>query len=169
MTSTGMSKEMYEHILKNKHLIDIDLDNGVVTTPKGTHGTLCSSTGYLRVKLNKKLCQVHQIIAVCLYGEDCVGMQVNHINADKQDNRPDNIELLSIYDNIKEQLQRNKKESKGTFKNSIKVIATNIETNEKLCFESMSEARRVLKVHASEVRAGRQKTSKGYTLEFIES
>lgn len=54
MTSTGMSKEMYEHILKNKHLIDIDLDNGVVTTPKGTHGTLCSSTGYLRVKLNKK-------------------------------------------------------------------------------------------------------------------
>lgn len=168
MKSTGMSKEMYEHILKNKHLIDIDLDNGVVTTPKGTHGTLCSSTGYLKVKLNKKLCQVHQIIAVCLYGNDCVGMQVNHINANKLDNHPDNIELLTIYDNVKEQLQRNKRESKGAFKKAIKVIATNIETNEKLYFDSMEEARKVLKVRTYQVRAGMQKTSKGYTLEFIE-
>lgn len=99
----GMSKDMYDFIVQNRDCINIDLENGIITTPKGTNGTICSSTGYLRVKINKRLLQVHQILAVEYFGEKCIGMTVNHIDGDKLNNKKENLEMISRRDNVKHQ------------------------------------------------------------------
>lgn len=99
----GMSKDMYDFIVQNRDCINIDLENGIITTPKGTNGTICSSTGYLRVKINKRLLQVHQILAVEYFGEKCIGMTVNHINGDKLNNKKENLEVISHRENVEHQ------------------------------------------------------------------
>lgn len=103
ISNIGMSEDMYQFILENKEMIKKDLNKGVILTPKGTNGTICSSTGYLRVKVNKKLLQVHQILAVEYFGEKCIGMTVNHIDGDKLNNKKENLEMISRRDNIKHQ------------------------------------------------------------------
>ena len=99
--NSGMSIDIYNFIINNKNRLDYDLDNGLVITPKGTNGSLCSSTGYLRVKVNKKSLQVHQIMAVIYFGEKCIGYQVNHIDGNKINNKKENLELLTRKENIK--------------------------------------------------------------------
>lgn len=98
----GMSKDMYAFIMNYKHRIpNIDLETGTITTAKRTNGTVCSSTGYLRVKVNKKLLQVHQVLAVCYFGEQCIGMQINHIDGNKTNNLKTNLEVVTQIENIK--------------------------------------------------------------------
>lgn len=96
-----MSEEMYNFILCNIDRLRYDLINGLIITPKGTNGTFCSSTGYLRVKVNKKSLQVHQVLSVMYYDEKCIGMTVNHKDGNKLNNRRSNLELLSLKDNVK--------------------------------------------------------------------
>lgn len=98
-----MSIEMYNFIVDNLDRINIDIPNGVVITPRNTNGTICKSTGYLRVKVNKKTLQVHQILAVVYYGESCIGMQVNHKDGNKLKNVKSNLELVTREDNIRHQ------------------------------------------------------------------
>lgn len=96
-----MSKDMYNFILDNKHRLLIDVDNGLVITPKGTNGTICSSTGYLKVKVNKRTLQVHQVLSVIYFGEECVGMQINHKDGNKLNNMMDNLEVCTQLENLK--------------------------------------------------------------------
>lgn len=103
ISNIGMSKDMYQFILENKEMIKKDLNKGVILTPKGTNGTVCSYTGYLRVKVNKKVLQVHQVLAVEYFGEKCIGMTVNHIDGDKLNNKKENLEMISRSDNVKHQ------------------------------------------------------------------
>lgn len=55
----GTSREMINHIQKNKDKVVYDIEKGVVTTEKGTHGFICSSTGYIRFKLSGRVVQAH--------------------------------------------------------------------------------------------------------------
>lgn len=91
--SKGMSLDMYTFIKRNMHRIPrIDVEKGEITTVKGTNGSICTSTGYRRIKVNGRTLQVHQILAVAIFGDDCVGMQVNHIDGVKTNNHLDNLE-----------------------------------------------------------------------------
>lgn len=99
--NAGMSIEMYDFIINNKDRLNYDLVNGLVITPKNTNGSKCSSTGYLRVKVNKKTLQVHQIMAVIYFGNKCIGKQINHIDGNKLNNRVDNLEPVSQKENLK--------------------------------------------------------------------
>lgn len=98
-----MSLEMYNFIKDNQNKLQYDLENGLIITPKGTNGTICSSTGYLRVKVNKKTLQVHQILAVKYFGEKCVGMQINHKDGNKLNNKINNLEISTQLENLKHQ------------------------------------------------------------------
>lgn len=100
-----MSKEIYDFILKNIHKIDLDLDRGLITTPRGTNGTVCSSTGYLRVKVSGKTLQVHQILAVKYFGEKCIGLQVNHKDGNKLNNSKENLEMVTMDKNLRHALE----------------------------------------------------------------
>lgn len=96
-----MSAEMYKFIVDNENRLQYDLDNGLVITPKNTNGTVCKSTGYLRVKVNGRTLQVHQILAVKYFGDKCIGMQVNHKDGNKLNNKEDNLELVTQIENIR--------------------------------------------------------------------
>lgn len=107
MSNAGMSEQMFEFISSNLNRLTIDIEKGIITTPRGTNGTICSSTGYLRVKVNKKTLQVHQLLAVAYYGKSCVNMQVNHKDGDKLNNKKDNLELVTLQDNVRHAWKNN--------------------------------------------------------------
>lgn len=96
-----MSLDMYNFIKENEDRLKYDLEKGLVITPKNTNGTICTSTGYLRVKVNKKALQVHQIMAVKYFGDKCIGMQINHKDGNKLNNLKTNLDLVTREENIK--------------------------------------------------------------------
>lgn len=100
MSSKGMSQDMYDFIVENMSLFNINEDKGIITTPKGTNGTICTSTGYLRFKFKKRTLQVHQVLAVKYFGELCIGKQINHINGNKTINTKENLEPVTQQENI---------------------------------------------------------------------
>lgn len=101
-TNKGMSLDMYQYISQNVNkLKSINLETGVVETAKNTNGYVCSSTGYLRVKLGEKTIPVHSVLAALRFKEKCIGKQVNHKNGDKLDNSIHNLEVVTQAENIK--------------------------------------------------------------------
>lgn len=100
-----MSEETYNFIVDNLDKLDYDLVNGKIITSRGNNGTVCSSTGYLRVRVSGKLLQVHQVLAVVYFGESCIGNQINHKDGNKLNNRKDNLEPISQKENIKHQIE----------------------------------------------------------------
>ena len=103
MSNKGMSEKTFSFIKENLNRLEINEKEGVVITPKGTNGSLCSSTGYLRVKLNGKNIPVHQILAVFYFGDKCIGLQVNHKDGNKLNNLKENLEVVTQKENIKHQ------------------------------------------------------------------
>ena len=100
MSNFGMSEDRYRHIVKYTADFSVDLDTGVVTSPKGTNG-FYDKTGYLRFNVKGKNIKVHQIVSQRMFGEDCIGMQVNHKDGNKLNNRGSNIELSTLKENVR--------------------------------------------------------------------
>lgn len=166
-----MGEEMYNKIIEILPLLNIDYVKGIITTPKGGHGTI-DSTGYLVFQRNRIKFQLHQVLAVYHFGKECIGMTVNHKNGNKEDNRIDNLELMTLSDNVKHQHRiglafDQRKSNKET---SIKVLGTNIETGESLTFKSIGEASRATnsdRAHISKCIKGKQRQTNGYTWKSI--
>jgi hypothetical protein len=119
--------------------------------------------GYLRVKLDGRMELQHQIFAIARWGKECIGMTVNHINENKQDNSWDNLELVTMVDNIKLRTSDH-----GFPKMPIKAI--NIETGYGELFESQLEASKILGLKAADINNminGRQKRVGKYKFEKI--
>ncbi|MCU5173709.1 HNH endonuclease [Bacillus tropicus] len=91
-----MKKETYEHIKKYIHLLDIDYENGVILNRKSQ----VVKPGYAKVKFKQKMIGVHQIISFLKYGKKNVGLNVNHIDGDKLNNKPSNLEVVTQSENI---------------------------------------------------------------------
>lgn len=68
--------------------------------------------GYLEVKINNKNIKIHQLVAKAFcdnrYKETKIKTEIHHKNRNKQDNRAENLQILSIAEHHKE---HNKKES----------------------------------------------------------
>lgn len=57
--------------------------------------------GYLRVvRLGRNYC-VHNLVAAAFHGPKPVGLEVNHRDGDKGNNRPENLEYVSRAENMK--------------------------------------------------------------------
>lgn len=68
--------------------------NGVIL-----RGTL-SKDGYVNVTVSRKRFFLHRLVASTFIGKGC-GLEVNHKNGNKLDNRIENLEYLSHLDNIR--------------------------------------------------------------------
>lgn len=138
-TGKGMSEDMYNFILENMYKVEVDLENGLIKTAKNTNGTICSSTGYLKVKINKKTLQVHQLLAVAYFGEKCIGYQINHIDGNKLNNKKENLEIVTRQENIRHQIENN---LSIMSKKVIKVDKLDLEGNYICTYDSIMEASR---------------------------
>jgi len=64
-----------------------------------------NSYGYLQVKLNNKNYSIHSLVAKYIIGEKPKDFVVNHIDGNKLNNKPSNLEYVTIADNIKHSIE----------------------------------------------------------------
>lgn len=95
-----------------------------------------TNDGYLRVELwknhkGKKIC-VHYIVYTSFNGQIPDGMQINHINEIKSDNRPENLNVLTPKENINwgTHNERMRKTKRGMHYNTITRKTNGKESNQ---------------------------------------
>lgn len=122
-----------------------------------------SQCGYLFVNLSelgrRKQYGIHQVVALAFFGQPPDGHVVDHINCDKHDNRPENLEYVTNSENVLRQYRNgllcNKGESHGGSKltnaqvNDIRLLQ-GLETAEYL-----SSVYKVCSGHIKNIWAGR--------------
>lgn len=94
--------------LPKYYRLEIDLNTGeikIFSDSKHAKGKELSQylnpSGYKRVKMNNKNIQVHSLIAELFYGKRPENLVVNHIDGDKLNNHPNNLEYVTIAENIR--------------------------------------------------------------------
>ncbi|MEK4640348.1 HNH endonuclease [Bacillus sp. FSL W8-0519] len=89
-----MKIETYEHIKKYIHLLNIDYENGVILNRRPQ-----IVQGYAKIKFKQKMIGLHQIISFLKYGKENIDLIVNHIDGDKLNNKPSNLEIVTYREN----------------------------------------------------------------------
>lgn len=93
-----------------KKLFTYDPDTGILTrrisisTAKAGDVVGCLDNGYLRVCVKSRLCSVHRVIWVIVYGREPKNY-IDHINHVKSDNRLVNLRDVTNQDNQRNQLK----------------------------------------------------------------
>lgn len=88
----------------------------MISNKKGKILTPSNSHGYLAVKMGTSpfVWRVHQLVARAFIGPCPVGSVVNHIDGNKHNNRPENLEYISNSDNVKHAYRTGLLSNKGT-------------------------------------------------------
>lgn len=114
--------------LPKYYKLQIDMSNGdikIFSESKHAKGRelskFLSPYGYLRVKMNNKSVQIHSIIAELFLGERPENLVVNHIDGNKLNNHPSNLEYVTIARNIQHSIEMglhicNRRELMPTYK-----------------------------------------------------
>lgn len=96
-------KPIYAYSLDGQYLASSEGDIQRVNRRK-VLSTHFDRAGYIRVKVSKdginRVVAVHRLVADAFLGTCPKGMQVNHIDGDKTNNRPENLEYVSPSENI---------------------------------------------------------------------
>jgi hypothetical protein len=126
--------------------------SGRIRTPSPNHH------GYLALKLQRKHAFIHRLVAAAFIGTCPDGMQVNHINGDKSDNRSENLEYVTPSENIKHAWRklgfspyRPSGESNGNSKLTVQIVR-NIRLKWTTNKYTLSELGRQFDIHRTTVR-----------------
>ena len=76
---------------------DVDIIRGVCLVGK----RISDKDGYIVIYYRGKVTREHHIISYFIFGHRMVGKQVNHLNLDRSDNRPLNLELCTGSENVR--------------------------------------------------------------------
>ena len=133
---------------------------------------------YKRVQLWRngkcKFAQVHRLEYEAFYGPIPENMQVNHINEDKYDNRLENLNLLSLQDNLnwgtaRERSAKKRYNTKAYGMGSKTIMQYDLEGNFIQEWPSQKEIQRALGFLQSNISAvciNKAKTAYGYKWKF---
>jgi len=123
------------------------------------------NSGYEIVWLSKngnvRAFTVHRIALVAFTGFTPIGLDINHIDGDKRNNKIENIEWCSKSENIKHSYKNLKRESTGK-----KVMCIELG----IVFDSSKQASDIMNINVSGIKHvtnGSAKTSGGYTWKKI--
>ena len=110
-------------------------------------GTQYKSSGYLYVKVHGRLYLVHRIVMLMCYGFYGEGLEVDHINHVRNDNRLCNLRFVTGSENSKNQSVSSKNTSGVTgvyFSKAKKKYVAQIEVNRQVhylgCYNTLEEA-----------------------------
>lgn len=130
---------------------------------------LRKKNGYRRVSIydnnnDRKTVNVHRLVVLSFIGEIPDGMQINHINGVKTDNRAENLEIVTPSENMKHAFRLGlEKPTDNGLKKHIKVIYQGKEVR---AFSSIRELCREMALDRRNVHrtiSGEWKQYKGYT------
>lgn len=126
------------------------------------------SRGYKRVLLSKngktKNFLIHRLVYTAFVGNVQDGFQIDHRDNNPENNRLDNLQLLTVSENIKKIYIDN---PNLRYVNATKIKC--IETNQ--IFSSQSEASRRLNLSCGNINSvlrGKRKKTKGYTFVYVD-
>lgn len=131
--------------------------------------------GYLAVIFyihsKPKRYRVHRLVATAFLDNSDILPQINHIDADKTNNKTTNLEWCTSQQNIRHALDNGLCENmlRAVEKQKKAIIATNIVFGIKMRFDSINEACRVIGcnvANVSKVLHGKHKSAYGYTFQF---
>lgn len=121
--------------------------------------------GYCKIELSKngigKIFKIHRLVWQSFIGEIPIKMQINHINGIRNDNRLENLEVVTVSQNILHSYRvLNRKITKGeNHKNSKKII--NIENG--IYYDSFREASNALNIKYTTLCAQLNGQNNNYT------
>ena len=97
-----MKKERLDVLKQVISYWEVDIENGIITTPRGSHGALNKGGLMTTVRFNEKnhTYYVYEIIAF-VGGLDLLNKEVNHIDGDKSNNKISNLECVTSLENLK--------------------------------------------------------------------
>lgn len=94
--------------LPKYYRLEINLENGnikIFSNSKHYKGKelsqFLSKSGYIRIKMNNKNVHIHSIISELFLGKRPKDLVVNHIDGNKLNNHPNNLEYVTLAENIK--------------------------------------------------------------------
>lgn len=98
---------------------------------------------------------VARLVASAWHGVPAPGMTVNHINGNFQDNRPENLEWISLRENIQHGFRT------GLYASSMKPVILISQSGERTEYESMASAGRAIGRDSQYIS---NRLGKGYTI-----
>ena len=163
-----------------KELFTYDRETGIIkwrkrTNPKQGADLVAgsSSNGYIRIKFNGKQYQAHRIAMLLSYGFYGDGLEVDHINHIRDDNRLVNIRFVTRTVNSRN-LSRNSNNTSGVmgvyydkgrrkYKAQIRVDGVNINLGRFVTLEEAAEVRKAAEIkYKFSVNHGANKTKEYY-------